>query len=497
MINVKGGPLYQWDINRTVEIHDPENLISEVQFCCEDDKEAIIVPFLRNGDSIEAQIPNVYLQSTKKIYVFTVYNDKYEVKTSGFQFFCVFQRQKPTDYVYEETEIFKYKNLEKEFTEALASKADLDSTGKLRPEQLPDTAFKEEVLLSAINTALAQAKASGEFDGKDGSDGYTPVKGVDYFDGKDGEKGDAFTYEDFTAEQLAALKGKNGKDGSDGYTPIKGTDYFTESDKAEMVASVIESLGGNPVFGYVDKNNNIIVQGNLADGSYSVKYEMEDGSTVDIGELELDSNVYYSVTNKLTNCANSNSAAEVIAGDSYSAEITAISGYELSSVTVTMGGQTVNVSGGNINIANITGNIVITAIAEEKVVTPAYTNLADPTSADWGTNKRLGSDGTFRDADGVTATNYIGPIVEGDVIRVKGIDLTTYNTSVYNYVKSHLSNAKLSTQTSYFTDITVTTTGATFTVGSNAGMQNGYVRFSGVLNGTANDVIITINEPIE
>lgn len=44
-------------------------------------------------------------------------------------------------------------------------------------------AVSVEGLDSAMNTALAQAKASGEFDGKDG---YTPVKNVDYFDGKDG-----------------------------------------------------------------------------------------------------------------------------------------------------------------------------------------------------------------------------------------------------------------------------------------------------------------------
>ena len=34
---------------------------------------------------------------------------------------------------------------------------------------------------SVINTALAQAKASGEFDGKDGADGKTPVRGTDYW----------------------------------------------------------------------------------------------------------------------------------------------------------------------------------------------------------------------------------------------------------------------------------------------------------------------------
>jgi hypothetical protein len=45
-----------------------------------------------------------------------------------------------------------------------------------------------------------------------------------------GDKGEPFTYEDFTAEQLAALKGKDGEPGKDGYTPIKGVDYFDGKD---------------------------------------------------------------------------------------------------------------------------------------------------------------------------------------------------------------------------------------------------------------------------
>ena len=51
-----------------------------------------------------------------------------------------------------------------------------------------------------------------------------------------GEKGDPFTYEDFTEEQLAALKGADGK------TPVKGTDYYTAADKAEMVNAVLAAL---------------------------------------------------------------------------------------------------------------------------------------------------------------------------------------------------------------------------------------------------------------
>jgi hypothetical protein len=59
------------------------------------------------------------------------------------------------------------------------------------------SSFDEATLQSAIEDALAQAKASGEFkgdpgkDGQPGKDGYTPQKNVDYFDGKDGQPGPA------------------------------------------------------------------------------------------------------------------------------------------------------------------------------------------------------------------------------------------------------------------------------------------------------------------
>lgn len=60
--------------------------------------------------------------------------------------------------------------------------------------------LKSTALSTAVNEALAQAKASGEFDGADG------------------------------------------QPGSAGYTPVRGVDYYTEADKAEMVSSVISAL---------------------------------------------------------------------------------------------------------------------------------------------------------------------------------------------------------------------------------------------------------------
>lgn len=46
-------------------------------------------------------------------------------------------------------------------------------------------AIGQSNLESATNTALAKAKASGEFDGADGEDGRTPIKGIDYFNEAD------------------------------------------------------------------------------------------------------------------------------------------------------------------------------------------------------------------------------------------------------------------------------------------------------------------------
>ena len=51
-----------------------------------------------------------------------------------------------------------------------------------------------------------------------------------------GEKGDP------GANGKDGTNGTNGKDGVDGYTPVKGKDYFTETDKAEIVSSVIAEL---------------------------------------------------------------------------------------------------------------------------------------------------------------------------------------------------------------------------------------------------------------
>lgn len=91
---------------------------------------------------------------------------------------------------------------------------------------------------------------------------------------------------------------------------------------------------------------------------------------IDISEPEVTS---YTITKNLTNATLSNSATSVNENSSYSATLTANSGYELSTVTITMGGVDItssSYSNGIITISNVTGNIIITANATQQASNP-------------------------------------------------------------------------------------------------------------------------------
>lgn len=155
-------------------------------------------------------------------------------------------------------------------------------------------ALAESELDTAIDTALAEAKASGDFkgekgdtgaqgiQGEKGADGYSPTLSTSKADGittititdatgtktatiADGEKGadgskgaDGYSPTAYVSKtgnkstlvvvdqtgktQVEILDGEKGETGAEGYTPVKGIDYYTESDKSEIVADATESM---------------------------------------------------------------------------------------------------------------------------------------------------------------------------------------------------------------------------------------------------------------
>lgn len=117
---------------------------------------------------------------------------------------------------------------------------------------------KESAIPEVIEDALAQAKASGEFDGKDGApgapgkDGYTPIKGVDYFDGADGK---------------------------DGYTPVKGVDYFDGEDGKDGDKGDPGADGFSPTVTLTRESDGVTIKATNKSGTSTAKvYDGKDGT---------------------------------------------------------------------------------------------------------------------------------------------------------------------------------------------------------------------------
>ncbi len=122
-----------------------------------------------------------------------------------------------------------------------------------------------------------------------------------------------------------------------------------------------------------------------------------------------------SVTNNLTHVTNSNPSEMISHGDSYTATLSATSGYTLSTVTVTMGGEDITAtvySSGTITIPSVTGNIVITATAVAAVSSLSAVYTQSGTVYDTDTLDTLKSDlvvtATYGDSSTavIPSTNY-------------------------------------------------------------------------------------------
>ena len=124
-----------------------------------------------------------------------------------------------------------------------------------------------------------------------------------------------------------------------------------------------------------------------------------------------------SVAQNLTHCSSSYSRDVAEAGATFTATLTADTGYALKTVTITMGGVDMSqyYSGGTINIPSVTGNIVITATAVET----AKENLL--TLNDGLINKRFNATNTESSVNGYFITDHFAysggglRIVKGNV----------------------------------------------------------------------------------
>ena len=122
----------------------------------------------------------------------------------------------------------------------------------------------------------------------------------------------------------------------------------------------------------------------------------------------------------------------------------------------------------------------------------AYTNLAKTLT----NGKRYNSSGNLVDADACACEDYI-PFGSGAVVRVRGLgNLTTQNAMVYSPTKTLYATSKVGSDTTYSTHSYDATTD-TITLTSKGDTKVGFLRIVGVLSGSIDDVIITVNEEIK
>ena len=108
--------LYQWDLDRYIVVNDDK--ICEVHFCNRTSDCSLVVE-VKDG---LAAIPNILLQDARPIRAYAYCDDKYTLTESQF---TVKSRTRPSDYVYEETEVVRVDVLLDKAEEAITNALEL------------------------------------------------------------------------------------------------------------------------------------------------------------------------------------------------------------------------------------------------------------------------------------------------------------------------------------------------------------------------------------
>lgn len=170
------------------------------------------------------------------------------------------------------------------------------------------------------------------------------------------------------------------------------------TDWAHLIAQ-IQALSGST---FRDKAVTFVLSlGFTAAEINAYRRAMIDGTPADI------TGPTFTVTNTLSNCASSNGAGSIGINESYTATITANSGYTLdgASVAVSMGGTDITstaYSSGAISIPAVTGAVVISVSAAKE---QTMVELFDPSAATL--NQRFNSSGGYSAVNGNFCTDYI------------------------------------------------------------------------------------------
>ena len=108
--------LYQWDSNQRLIVTDAT--ITDIHYCNRTSAEALVVEVYEEGGVRYANVPNVLLMDAWNICTYAYCNGCY---TKQIKLIKVIARSKPADYVYTETEIKRWADLEAELKADMAA----------------------------------------------------------------------------------------------------------------------------------------------------------------------------------------------------------------------------------------------------------------------------------------------------------------------------------------------------------------------------------------
>lgn len=252
---------------------------------------------------------------------------------------------------------------------------------------------------------------------------------------------------------------------------------------------------------------------NVINPSEQVLYSFCYGAGID-RTIGYAATVYHSITNALTHVTTSNDTVAAEDGAAYSATITAANGYTMSSVTITMGGMDItatvyNANTGVISISKVTGDVVVTAKATKIV---SYHNLvpkavdASGASAPYTDGKMLSSSGVVADNPSFVTTGFI-PFDGGanHTYRIGGqsIKWDEYGSRVAWYKAdfalkgSVLSYNQLDKSIYFPTKVDDPNAAVAFSTDINVSPPQGAAYFRVSAKGKGENLIVTIDEPIE
>ena len=223
--------------------------------------------------------------------------------------------------------------------------------------------------------------------------------------------------------------------------------------------------------------------------------------------------VYHSITNTLTHVTTSNDAVAAEDGTEYTAALSAVSGYTMETVSVTMGGTDItatayNANTGVISIAAVTGDVVITAKATKVV---SYHNLVpiavdtSGASAPYTDGQMLSSSGVLSASSHFTTTGFIpfdgGAVhiyrIGGDGITWNeyGARLAWYNAD-FSLKGNVLGYNQLGNSIYFPTKVEDPNAAAAFSTDENVAPPKGAKYFRVSAKGKGADLIVTLDEEI-